>query len=241
MKMLVIGQVAAVLVTGIGLRWGCAVQGVGQDQLMLIDGAVIALALAALAHGLGRIIAPYELIRRRVAEAVRAKHPRAVNVDGFAPQRDLAREIDTLMKLLEERMEDPNLGPVYLHGGTRSGERADTFVEDDTPAEEQLEPGDISQPEVLPYSESEVPLPADPILDSVAPHEPFRELFVSYVQALRQAERHDEVSSYSEFTEALDDVREALLTKHPGYDVLFFLSEGPQIKPRLVPAIAPAP
>jgi hypothetical protein len=237
MKMLVIGQVAAVLVTGIALRWVCAIQGVGQDQLMLIDGAVVALALAALAHGLGRIIAPYELIRRRVAEAVRAKNPRAVNVDGFAPQRDLAREIDTLMRLLEERMEDPNLGPVYLHGGTRSGERADTFVEDDTPAEEPLEPGDISQPEVLPYSESEVPLPADPILDSVAPHEPFRELFVSYVQALRQAERHEEVSSYSEFTAALDDVREALLSKHPGYDVLFFLSEGPQIKPRLVPAV----
>ena len=35
---------------------------------------------------------------------------------------------------------------------------------------------------------------------------------------------------------ALDQQRAALLAEHPGYDVLFFLSDGPQIKPRLVPA-----
>jgi len=233
MKAFVIIQVGAVLLVGLGLRWFCAHTGIGQNQLILIDGAVVAIALAALAYGLNRIVKPYELIRRRVAEAVRAKKPRSVTVDGFAQQRDLAREIDTLMRLLEERMEDPNLGPVYLRGGKQ---RADTFVEDETPTETAHEPGTVSQPEILPYTESEVPQNADPILDSVAPHEPFRELFVSYVQALRIEDRADEISSYSEFTAALDDRREALLQEHPGYDVLFFLSDGPQIKPRLIPA-----
>ena len=233
MKAFVIIQVGSVLLVGLILRWFCAHKGIGQNQLMLIDGAVVAVALAALAYGLNRIVKPYELIRRRVAEAVRAKKPRSVTVDGFAQQRDLAREIDTLMRLLEERMEDPNLGPVYLRGGKQ---RADTFVEDETPTEPTNEPGTVSQPEILPYTESEVPKNADPILDSVAPHEPFRELFVSYVQALRVADRADEISSYSEFTAALDDQREALLQEHPGYDVLFFLSDGPQIKPRLIPA-----
>ena len=114
MKFFVLSQVAAVLIVGLALRRLCAHQGIGQNQLLLIDGAVVALALAALAYGLNRLLTPYELIRRRVAEAVRAKTPRSVTVDGFAPQRDLAREVDTLMRLLEERMEDPNLGPVYL-------------------------------------------------------------------------------------------------------------------------------
>ena len=233
MKAFVIIQVGTVLIIGIGLRWLCASQGIGQNQLILIDGAVVAAALAALAYGLNRIIKPYEIIRRRVAEAARAKKPRSVTVDGFSPQRDLAREIDTLMRLLEERMEDPNLGPVYLRGGKQ---RADTFVEDDNVAEPTNEPGTFSQPEILPYTESEPPQVNDPILDSVAPHEPFRELFVSYVQALRQEDRASEISSYSEFTAALDDQRDALLREHPGYDVLFFLSDGPQIKPRLIPA-----
>ena len=96
MKFFVLSQVAAVLIVGLALRWLCAHQGIGQNQLLLIDGAVVALALAALAYGLNRLLTPYELIRRRVAEAVRAKTPRSVTVDGFAPQRDLAREIDTL-------------------------------------------------------------------------------------------------------------------------------------------------
>lgn len=238
MKFFVLSQVAAVLIVGLALRWLCAHQGIGQNQLLLIDGAVVALALAALAYGLNRLLTPYELIRRRVAEAVRAKTPRSVTVDGFAPQRDLAREIDTLMRLLEERMEDPNLGPVYLRGGKQ---RADSFIEDSVPSDDALEPGEVSQPEVLPYSESETPVAADPILDSVAPHEPFRELFVSYVQALRQADRADEVTSYTDFTDALDEVRASLVAEHPGYDVLFFLGDGPQIKPRLIPAAQDAP
>ena len=238
MKAFVIVQVGAVLVVGLGLRWLCASQGIGDNQLLLIDGAVVALALAALAYGLNRIVKPYELIRRRVAEAARAKKPRSVTVDGFAQQRDLAREVDTLMRLLEERMEDPNLGPVYLRGGKQ---RADTFVEDEHTSDPTNEPGTVSQPEILPYTESEVPQAHDPILDSVAPHEPFRELFVSYVQALRQEDRANEISSYREFTAALDDRRAALLLEHPGYDVLFFLSDGPQIIPRLVPATGIAP
>ena len=233
MKAFVIIQVGLVLIIGLSLRWLCASQGIGRNQLMLIDGAVIALALAALAYGLNRIVKPYELIRRRVAEAALAKKPRSVTVDGFSQQRDLAREIDTLMRLLEERMEDPNLGPVYLRGGKQ---RADTFVDDENTTDPTNEPGTVSQPEILPYTESEVPQTNDPILDSVAPHEPFRELFVSYVQALRQEDRANEISSYSEFTAALDHQRDALLEEHPGYDVLFFLSDGPQIKPRLVPA-----
>ena len=73
----------------------CAAKGIGRNQLMLIDGAVIALALAALAYGLNRIVKPYELIRRRVAEAARAKTPRSVTVDGFAQQRDLAGKRST--------------------------------------------------------------------------------------------------------------------------------------------------
>ena len=71
-------------------------------------------------------------------------------------------------------------------------------------------------------------------MDSVAPHEPFRELFVSYIQALRAADRQNEISEYSDFTQALDEVRDRLLVDHPGYEVRFDLEEGPQIKPRLV-------
>jgi hypothetical protein len=240
MKVAVISVVGGVLVSGLGLRWFLAHQGIGADQLMLIDGAVVAVALAALALGLERIIQPYETIRRRVAESVRARTPRSVNVEGFAPQRELARQIDTLMRLLEERMEDPNLGPVYLHGGERAGERADSFVEDQSATNETQGPGDISRPEVAAHTDPEGSIrEADPILDSVAPHEPFRELFVSYIQALRAADRHDEISDYGGFIDALDEVRQQLLTDHPGYDVLFFLEEGPQIKPRLVPSQVP--
>ncbi len=241
MKWRVLGIVSGVLVVGLGLRWAFAQQGIGSNQLMLIDGAVVAVALVALAWCLERIIEPYETIRRRVAESVRARKPRSVNVEGFAAQRELARQIDTLMRLLEERMEDPNLGPVYLHGGARAGERADTYVEDPPASNETRDPGDVSRPEVAAHSESEIPIEAlDPILDSVAPHEPFRELFVSYVQALRSAERQSEVSNYSDFIQFLDEERHRLLSDHPGYDVLFFLDEGPQIKikPRLVPTQA---
>jgi len=241
MKLRVMGLVGGVLITGITLRWILTLQGVGSDQLMLIDGAVVALALVALAWSLERIIEPYETIRRRVAESVRARKPRSVNVEGFAPQRELARQVDTLMRLLEDRMEDPNLGPVYLHDGARAGERADSYIEDQLATNETKDPGDVSRPEVAAHSESELPSGAvDPVLDSVAPHEPFRELFVSYVQALRMAERHPEISDYSDFIAFLDEERERLLSDHPGYDVLFFLDEGPQvkIKPRLVPTQA---
>ena len=235
MKAPVVSLVGAVLVVGLALRWFLSYQGVGADQLMLIDGAVIALALASLTWGLERIIRPYETIRHRVAESVRARAPRSVNVEGFAPQRELARQIDTLMRLLEERMEDPNLGPVYLHGGARAGERADTFVEDQTSSNETQDPGDVSRPEVSAHSESELPIEAvDPVLDSVAPHEPYRKLFVSYIQALRAADRQNEICDYSDFTEALDEARERLLVDHPGYEVDFDLNEDLQIKPRLV-------
>ena len=56
MKAFVIVQVGAVLVVGLVLRWLCASQGIGDNQLILIDGAVVALALAALAYGLNRIV-----------------------------------------------------------------------------------------------------------------------------------------------------------------------------------------
>ena len=80
----------------------------------------------------------------------------------------LRAEIDTLMRLLEERMEDPNLGPVYLRGGKQ---RADSFIEDSVPGDDALEPGEVSQPEVLPYSESETPFAAEPSSTRRAPHE----------------------------------------------------------------------
>ena len=235
MKLRVMTRVGAVFLIGGTARLLLAAQGIGKDQLLLIDGATIALVLSVLALGLDQILKPYELIRHRVAEAARSKSPRSVAVEGFPEQRNLAREIDTVMRLLEERMGDPNLGPVYLHGGSRAGERADTFVDGESnDNNDAKEAGDVSRPEVAAHSDSQLPLSADPVLDSVPQNEPLRELFVSYVQALRENSRSDEISSYGEFTEALDEVRQQLLSEHQGYDVLFFLGDGPQIKPRLV-------
>lgn len=235
MKSRVMMQVGAVFLIGVSTRWLLDAQGIGKDQLLLVDGATLALVLAVLALGLDQILKPYEQIRHRVAEAARSKSPRSVAVEGFPAQRNLAREIDTVMRLLEEHMEDPNLGPVYLHGGSRAGERADTFVDDESNDNDSPEAGDVSRPEVAAHSDSQLPLSAKPLLDSAPENEPLRELFVSYVQALRENNRSDEISSYGEFTAALDEVRQQLLSDHQGYDVLFFLGDGPQIKPRLVP------
>ena len=41
--------------------------------------------------------------------------------------------------------------------------------------------------------------------------------------------------------DALDEARASLVAEHPGYDVLFFLGDGPQIKPRLIPSAQDAP
>jgi len=240
MKTRVITQVGILLVLGEVLRWVLGRQGIGNDQLLLVAGATIVVALVVLSASLDKIIKPYETIRQRVAEAARARKPRAVAVDGFAPQRELARQIDSIMRLLEERMQDPNLGPVYLRSGERAGERADTFV-DEAEADAAEEPGEVSKPNLAAVEaiEPEAAPAADPLLDSVAPHEPYRELFVGYVQALRAAERGDEVGEFQDFVESLDAMREELVASNPGYDVVFLPGEGAQITPRLVPMQAP--
>jgi hypothetical protein len=230
MKTAAMLRVGAVLIIGLGMRWVAASRGIGFEQLMLFDAVVVALTLAILVHSLEALVGPYRMIRVRVAEAVRAKQPRAIVCEGFAEQRDLARAIDSLMRLLEEHTEDPNLGPVYLHGGQHSGQRADSYID-----ESPLPITAPVQPSLDLASRPAMALQADPALESIAPHEPFRELFVSYAQALRQEERQSEVGSYQDFIAELDSVRRALSASHPGFDVLFFLGQGPQIRPRLVP------
>jgi hypothetical protein len=229
--------VGSVLSVGLLIRWLLAHQAVGDNQLMLLDGAVIALTLAALAYALDKVTKPYEDMRHRIAEAVRARRPRAVVCNGYPEQRDMAREIDAIMRLLEEHMEDPNLGPVYLHGGERAGERADTFVDDEPSLTDERVEEEEPRLDVVASLDSKTPETApDPLLDSIAPNDPYRPVFVDYVQALREANRGGEIGTYGAFVEDLAHHRDQLLEQHPGYEVIFYVEVATlKIKPRLIP------
>ena len=115
MRSVAVLKVAAVLVPGILVRWWLEISGIlVEESLMLVDLVVLALTLTVLFLVVDAILRPFDDIRRKVAEAVRSGESRSVLVEGIGLHRELAREVDAIMRLLEERSADANLGRIHV-------------------------------------------------------------------------------------------------------------------------------
>jgi hypothetical protein len=228
---------AVVLVSGLAVRW-LLVEHTDLEtaRLLLVDGAVAGLTLLTVALCVDRIQKPYSAVHQRVAEAVRARQPRSIPITGYEQHRELAREVDGLMRLLEERLGDPNLGPVVLRTPDGSGtDFADSFIEEVSSVDEDQPSLSGEHPAFAEPVTTETPEPVPDPYAHIPLSEPYRELYVTYAQALTEQERGAEVGSFQDFVVDLDDLKDSLRQDNPGYDVLFFLGDGPQLRPRLVP------
>ena len=230
MRSVAVLKVASVLVPGILLRWWLEISGIlVEESLMLVDLVVLALTLTVLFLVVDSLLKPFDDIRRKVAEAARSGTPRSVLVEGIGLHRELAREVDAVMRLLEERSADVNLGPVILRrSDSDSRDFAGSFIE-----EPGMEVGDPegTAPRIAPEP-SLTMLPKVPEEDSTT--ETYREVYLEYVQALRSQDRESEVGSYQEFEAQLEQERGRLQTENPGMDAIFFMAPGPELRPRLV-------
>jgi hypothetical protein len=228
---------AAVLLTGLAVRWLLVEQtDLETAQLLLVDGAVAGLTLLAVALCVDRIIKPYDAIHQRIAEAVRARQPRSVLIEGHEHHRRLAREVDGLMRLLEERQGDPNLGPVVLRtpdGGAT--DFAESFIEEIAAADSERPSLSGQHPAFAEPVTTETPEPAPDAYAHIPLGEPYREHYVTYARALTEQGRGDKVGSFQDFVEEIDELEQTLRHDNPGYDVVFFVGDGPQLRPRLVP------
>ncbi|MBF95284.1 MAG: hypothetical protein VX405_04745 [Myxococcota bacterium] len=230
MRSVAVLKVAAVLVPGILVRWWLEISGIlVEESLMLVDLVVLALTLTVLFLVVDAILRPFDDIRRKVAEAVRSGESRSVLVEGIGLHRELAREVDAIMRLLEERSADANLGPVILRRpDSDSRDFAGSFIE-----EPLLDEGDpeAMAPRIAPEP-SLTMLPRVP--EETSATETYREVYLEYVQELRSQDREAEVGSYQEFEAQLEHERERLRSDNPGMDAIFFLAPGPELRPRLV-------
>ena len=225
---------AAVLIPFVLLRSFLATEGVAPAQQALIDGVMVTLSILTVTVSVRSLLAPFDAIRQTVAEAVRARSPRSVIFDGDGAHRLLAREVDGLMRILEDRMGDANLGPVKV-GGSSVQDFAGTFL---GPAADEEQKSASSKAAIVVASEPAptvlpAPTPADEF-EYIPVTEPYRELFISYAEALRSEDVEETPGRFSDFVSELEEARVRLQGEHPGFDVIFFLGEGPELRPRLV-------
>ncbi len=230
MRSVAVLKVAAILVPGFLLRWWLEISEIlVEESLMLVDLVVLALTLTVLFLVVDALLKPFDEIRRKVAEAARSGEPRSVLVEGIGLHRELAREVDAVMRLLEERSVDANLGPVILHRPDNdSRDFAGSFIEEpgmDQDGSEAIAPRIAPEPSLT-------MLPKVP--EEAATTETYREVYLEYIQALRGQGRESEVGSYQEFEAQLEQERARLQADNPGMDALFFLAPGPELRPRLV-------
>lgn len=231
MRSIAVLKVAGVLVPGILVRWWLGISEIlVEESLMLVDLVVLALTLTMLFLVVDSLLKPFDEIRRKVAEAARSGEARSVLVDGIGLHRELAREVDAVMRLLEERSADANLGPVIMHNSDAdTRDFAGSFIEDAQAPDDEDHSGISTR---IAPEPSLTMLPKVPDPDALS--DTYREVYLEYVQALREASRDSEVGSYQEFQAALEDHRAKLQAENPGMDAVFFLAPGPELRPRLV-------
>lgn len=230
MRSVAVLKVAAVLVPGFLVRWWLEISGIlVEESLMLVDLVVLALTLTVLFLVVDTLLRPFDDIRRKVAEAARSGEARSVLVEGIGLHRELAREVDAIMRLLEERSADANLGPVILHRPDADGrDFAGSFIEEPPLEDDEVE---ATAPRIAPEP-SLTMLPKVP--EETATAEAYREVYLEYIQELRTQGREAEVGSYQEFETQLNQERDRLRADNPGMDAIFFLAPGPELRPRLV-------